>query len=463
MTRAPYEPPSIQPHRPDLVNQFGRAAAHPVTSEIDGVAISELAERFGSPLFVFSEKTLRARIAGFRQTFRKRYPNIRFAWSYKTNYLDAICAIFHQEGWDAEVVSELEYDMARRLGVPGDRVICNGAYKPLSWCTRAAAENALIQIDHFDEIELLSTVVKPRSKPLDVGLRVNIRVDYMGSPWERFGFALENGEALDAVLRVAEVPRMRVVGLHCHLGTFITQPEAYRLAAQKLCAFARQIEPVIGQAVKYINLGGGLPSNNTLVTAYGEAFVPSLEDFAEAICWPLKEAFSSHPHASSNGDSNGLPALILESGRALVDSSGSLIATVAGTRRLASGERGIVLDAGVNVLYTSHWYAHSVVSAQEVVGQIEGTTLHGPLCMNIDTLRRSVQLPPLEAGDHVVISPVGAYNVTQWMQFSQLRPPIVLIGEDGKPELIRRAETIDDVKGPETLPERLKRKKARDA
>jgi diaminopimelate decarboxylase len=100
------------------------------------------------------------------------------------------------------------------------------------------------------------------------------------------------------------------------------------------------------------------------------------------------------------------------------------------------------------------------VSAQEIPGQVEGTTLHGPLCMNIDTLRRSVPLPPLEAGDRVVFSPVGAYNVTQWMQFSQLRPAIVLIGEERKPELIRRAETMGDVKGPEILPERLKRRKA---
>ena len=128
----------------------------------------------------------------------------------------------------------------------------------------------------------------------------------------------------------------------------------------------------------------------------------------------------------------------------------------ASNRRLASGERGLVLDAGLNVLYTAHWYAHSVVPAQDVDGQLESTTLHGPLCMNIDTLRRSVWLPPMEVGDRVVIRPVGAYNVTQWMQFSQLRPAVVMIGEDGDVSLIRRAETFADVKGPECLPDRYK-------
>jgi diaminopimelate decarboxylase len=280
-----------------------------------------------------------------------------------------------------------------------------------------------------------------------VALRVNVRVEAMANHWERFGFSLENGEALDAAFRVLEIPKLRLTGLHCHVGTFVTLPEIYRIAAQKLAALAAQIEPLLDAPIRSINLGGGLPSNNNLVTGYGAAAAPEVAEFAGAMCSALREAFAGRQE---------LPELILESGRALVDSSGSLIATVAGTRRLASGERGLVLDAGLNVLYTAHWYAHSVVAAQAVAGPEEPTTLHGPLCMNIDTLRRGAMLPPLEAGDRVILSPVGAYNVTQWMQFSQPRPAVVMIGTDGEAHLIRRAETIDDVKGPECLPGHLR-------
>lgn len=334
--------------------------------------------------------------------------------------------------------------MARRLGIPGNRIICNGAYKPESWCRRASEENALIQIDHFDEIEMLAHVVRDRVKPLDVGLRVNQRIEALGSPWERFGFALENGEALDAVLRIREVPKLRLTGVHCHLGTFITHPDIYRTATQKLAAFARQIETVVAWPMQFVNVGGGLPSNNILQSGYGEA--APVDAFADAICTPLRDSFA---------DRNRPPELWLESGRSLVDSSGSLIATVAGTRRLSSGERGLVLDAGINLLYTAHWYVHKVTPAQRVAGEIENTTLHGPLCMNIDTLRRSAPLPPMEAGDRIVIQPAGAYNVTQWMQFSQLRPAVALIPVHGDPVLIRRAETFEDVKGPESLPQHL--------
>ncbi|MCA1850663.1 MAG: alanine racemase, partial [Acidobacteria bacterium] len=235
----PYIRPEIVPHTPDIGNRFGRSAEDRVISEIDGVPIDHLVNQYGSPLFVFSERLLRERIRRFRRAFTARYPRVRFAWSYKTNYLDAVCAIFHQEGWHAEVVSELEYEMARRLGVAGAQIICNGAHKPLSWCERAVAEGALIQIDHFDEIETLEQATAQREEPIDVGLRINMSVASLGVMWERFGFNLENGEALEAASQVIDSAKLRLSGVHCHLGTFITLPEAYREATRKLARFAQ--------------------------------------------------------------------------------------------------------------------------------------------------------------------------------------------------------------------------------
>src|SRR5262249_13562755 len=161
----------------------------------------------------------------------------------------------------------------------------------------------------------------------------------------------------------------------CHLGTFVTNPNAYRVAAQKLAEFARQIEALARYEMSFVNLGGGIPSNNA-PPGYEAIPQPWLSEFADALCDPFRAAF---------GKREAMPELILECGRALVDSAASLIATVVGTRRMASGERGLVLDAGLNVLYTAHWYAHSVYPAQPTPGAIENTTLHGPLCMNIDT------------------------------------------------------------------------------
>ena len=147
---------------------------------------------------------------------------------------------------------------------------------------------------------------------------------------------------------------------------------------------------------------------------------------------------------------------MLETGRALVDDAGSLVTTVVATKRLGDGRRALVLDAGANLLFTAFWYRHDVVPAQEVGGLAEPTVLYGPLCMNIDVLRDSVSLPPLSVGDRLVFRNVGAYNVTQWMQFIALRPAVVMVGRSGEVAVIRRPETVDDINAHEAMPEWLR-------
>ena len=131
----PYEPPVITKLQGGLMNKFGRstAAAHegpPRDRRRDASTTSWRAH--GSPLFVFSERRIREKYREAYNAFSHRYPNVLFAWSYKTNYLAAICAIMHQEGAIAEVVSEMEYAKARALGIPGDQIIFNGPVKPLA-------------------------------------------------------------------------------------------------------------------------------------------------------------------------------------------------------------------------------------------------------------------------------------------------------------------------------------------
>ncbi|MEO2069448.1 MAG: hypothetical protein ABGX27_08100 [Desulfurobacteriaceae bacterium] len=150
------------------------------------------------------------------------------------------------------------------------------------------------------------------------------------------------------------------------------------------------------------------------------------------------------------------PKLIIESGRAIVDEAGFLITTVHAAKGMPDGRKAYVLDAGVNVLFTALWYHFNIEIDREVQGPTEPCILYGPLCMNIDVVDDMIYLPPLPRGTRLILSPVGAYNVTQWMQFIRYRPNVVLIGENGNVELIREKETLDDIVGKEKLPERLK-------
>ena len=187
-----YVRPMISKLHGGTMNKFGASPhyARQVRTHIDGVAVDQLTEEFGSPLFVFSEKQIRHTIRQANEAFRTHYPNVTFGWSYKTNYLDAINAIFHQEGSIAEVVSEMEYDKARRLGVPGTDILFNGPHKSMAALRKAVSEGAKIHIDHFDEIDDLEKVAIELDKNITVAIRMNLDAGIQPQ-WSRFGFNFE--------------------------------------------------------------------------------------------------------------------------------------------------------------------------------------------------------------------------------------------------------------------------------
>jgi diaminopimelate decarboxylase len=447
MGKKKYERPTIVRHMAGFGNKFGRAQRPRIKKEIEGVLVRDLIRHYGSPVFVFSEKTIRMNFRRALNAFNVRYPKVQFAWSYKTNYLDAVCRIFHQEGSWAEVVSEFEYEMARRNGMDGEKIIYNGPYKPEAALYTAVREGARIHVDHYDELYLLEKISKDIGKPVDAGIRVNMDTGIYPS-WDRFGFNLDSGEAMNAVRRIQAGGKLRLTGLHSHIGTFVTEPAAYRNEASKLAAFAASINREFGFIVEYIDVGGGFASKNTLHAQYapGRETNPTIDDYAEAVTSGLFE----HGFPPDK-----LPMLILETGRALIDEAGYLLTTVIGNKRLPNGTHTMIVDAGVNLLFTSAWYKHDVMPAEEKEGIMEEKSICGPLCMNIDVISPAVNLPVMDIGDALVIHPVGAYNVTQWMQFIRMRPAVVLVGENRVVDIIREAESLDMVKIPEHVPERL--------
>ena len=406
-------------------------------SDIDGVSVDELVREYGSPLFVFSEKTVKEQYQRTHRAFEERYPDFTFAWSYKTNYLRGICSLFHEYGSIAEVVSEFEYDKARKLGIDGEDIIFNGPYKPFSALEKAVAEGAKIHIDSFDEINDLEEVSRKIGKEINVGIRINLDAGVYPQ-WSRFGFNLETGQAMDAVERIKAGKRLNITGVHLHLGTFILDASAYSRAVDKLIAFIKEINATAGYEIEYIDLGGGFASKSHLKGIYQppEIAVPDIEEYAEQICNAL------HRNCP---DKEKLPKLYMETGRGLIDEAGFLISSVVASKVLIDGRLAYVMDAGVNLLYTSTWYNFNVETEKEVDGILLPSVLNGPLCMNIDVIEENILLPRIDRGSRLIFSPVGAYNVTQSMQFIHCRPAVVMVGCDGSVRLLRKAETLDDI------------------
>lgn len=447
MNRKPYSPPVIERNQERIGGKYGAGRSAPVCERIGGVAVEQLARDHGSPLFVMVETELRERLRSARRAFGRRYPDVRFAWSYKTNYLQAVCSVFHQEGAIAEVVSDFEYDKARALGIAGEDIIVNGPCKTPELLRRAAAEGAMIHIDHLDELLALERIAAELDQSLNVAIRINMDTGIVPA-WSKFGFNYESGEAQRTIRRLHRGGRLALTGLHAHIGTFVLEPHCYQVATSKMVDLALTARREFDCEIRYLDIGGGFPSRNTLHYQYypSEQVVPSLDRYAEAICDTLLEQWpASAPR----------PTLYVEAGRALVDEAGYLITTVLTAKRTPQGRRAIVLDAGVNLLYVAAWYRLQTMITRPMGGGSSDTMVYGPLCMNIDVLRDHARLPALEAGERLVLHPVGAYNLTQSMQFITYRPRVVLVGPGGRVDLIREREDLAYVEAMERLPERL--------
>jgi diaminopimelate decarboxylase len=234
---------------------------------------------------------------------------------------------------------------------------------------------------------------------------------------------------------------------------------------------ALEAEALGAGPIRYLNLGGGFPSHARLHLQYlpSEQSTPSLDRYAEAICDTITQLWPA---------GRDLPKLYLETGRALVDDAGYLISTVVAVKKrqneslqtslAAYGKGGaavtvpttsqnaLVIDAGVNLLYTATWYQPRILPSRPCLDSPSPTVVYGCLCMNIDVIREEAPLPALTTGDLVVMHPVGAYNVTQSMQFITYRPAVVIIGGDGAVHVIKKREDLRYVQELEDVPEHLR-------
>ncbi|MBN2664350.1 MAG: hypothetical protein JXR68_11935 [Bacteroidales bacterium] len=443
-----YQRPTITKINEGMPSKFGNRATLKAITKIDGIDVHEIINKYGSPVFVVSEKTIREKYKQAYSAFSTRYPKVQFAWSYKTNYNDAVCRIFHQQGSWAEVVSGFEYQKAINNSVAGNNIIFNGPSKSDEDLVLAINNRSLIHIDHFDELYQIIELTKTLSERPQVAIRMNMDTGVYPQ-WDRFGFNYDNGEAWTAINRIMMNEKMDLRGLHAHIGTYMMTPEPYKVAAFKIATLANKIKQKWQHSISYIDVGGGFASQNTLKGAYlpGTDTTPSFDQYAQAITDAI---------LSADFDPQNMPFLFLETGRALIDDAGYLLGSVLANKRLADGRRATILDVGVNILFTSFWYEHEVYPTKETGFQTEDTILYGPLCMNIDVVRQSIKFPLLKKGDNFVIKRVGAYNMTQWMQFITLRPKIVLIDTNGEMHVIRNNETLDVFKDSEIIPEHLR-------
>ena len=437
---------------PELWGATVGADGHLALGGCDAV---ELAERFGTPLFVVDRGRLRRDYTEFLESFSRHYPRVEIGYSYKTNPLPGVLRMLHELGAGAEVISHFELWLALRLGVPPDQVIFNGPAKTEEALALAVSRGIrLINVDNLSEIDAIARLAGEAGRRQPVGVRVVTSVGWSS----QFGLGLRDGAAREAFDRARKSPHLEPCAIHIHLGTGIRDTGVYLQAIREVLEFAGAIRGELGVDIRFFDFGGGfgvptvrplsemdsrLMANGLAPLVTDPAAAPRLSTYGERIA----ELFRRFHPAGTGED----PLMILEPGRAITSRAQSLLLRVIATKPAPGGGQNVILDGGKNVAMPPGFEYHEVLPASKMRESREAScNLFGPLCHPGDVLCVRKLMPRLEPGDVLAVMDAGAYFVPNLMNFSNPRAGAVA-AEDGRAEWIRRHESFEDVVGRDDL------------
>jgi diaminopimelate decarboxylase len=402
--------------------------ADAVFAGLDPAAARALAERFGTPVHLVAEPALVARARALVAAARRHDAGARIAWSLKTNPLLGVLSLLRQQGLWVEVVSDLEYALARSAGVPGAEIVFNGPARGDATLARALREGALVHVDHLDELDRIAALARELGRDVTIGLRVD------PSDAGRFGLSTGRGELAEALRRIAAARRLALGGLHAHAGGASRDLAHFRKQGEALAEIARGL----GAPLAWLDAGGGLAGAN-----------PRWDEPVRRHPWPDPVAWCD---AVLTPLAELAPRLLLEPGRTLVEPAGALLVRVVGRRTTPDGVAACVLDAGIDAVPTARSWRHPLRALVADAGPSRPTALYGPLCMRRDRIADAAPLPPLSRGDLLLVEGTGAYDLPRSMAFSHPRPGVLLWRGGDDAVWLRRPETLEDVLARESSP-----------
>jgi len=416
---------------------------------IGGVDAVELAERFGTPLYVTDEQRIRENYRRFHRAFAERWGEVEVCYAYKANSNLAVCKILQGEGAGAEVSSGNELRIARSVGVLGERIVFNGNNKTSEELELAIAEGVLINVDSMQELEAVERIASGAGQKARIGFRVNPDIEAPTHPYiatglreSKFGLDVASGQALEAYRRAMGMRHVELVGIHSHIGSQILDPSPFEEEATKLLELVARVREELGLELELVDLGGGL----------GIPYKPEERELP-----PVRLAERVAGAARRVVRERGLrePTLVFEPGRYIVADAGVLLVRVGYCKPRPGMPDWVAVDAGMNALIRPALYGayhHIEVANKMEAKHTKLVNVGGPLCESGDFLGKERLLPEIEPGDLLAVFDVGAYGLAMSSQHTaQPRPAMVLVRE-GKAEVVRARESYEDLTRLDKIP-----------
>ncbi|MFD1065292.1 diaminopimelate decarboxylase [Oceanobacillus locisalsi] len=411
--------------------------------EIGGVDTIELAEKYGTPLYVYDVEMIRNRARAFVQAFHDAGVTGKVAYASKAFSTIAMLQVAKQEGLCLDVISEGELYTALQADFPTEKIHMHGNNKNEAEIAMAVEHDiGCVVIDNFHDMELLDQELLKQNKTMDVLFRVTPGVEsethryiMTGNEDSKFGLDLQNGQAEAALKKVLGHPRMHMKGLHCHIGSQIFETDGFRAATDILFAVLEEWKQKYQFESDIINLGGGFGIRYTeedKPLPPGE-YVKDMIQGVKENCYKYNMQF---------------PEIWIEPGRTIVGDAGVTLYTIGAHKNIPGVREYYSVDGGMTdnirpALYQSKYDA--VIANRPEARTEKEVSIAGKCCESGDMLIWDLPVPYIEDKDILAVFSTGAYNYSMASHYNRLTKPAVVFIEDGQDHLVVKRETYQDI------------------
>jgi diaminopimelate decarboxylase len=426
--------------------------------EIGGCDVVDLAQEFGTPLYIVDEALIRENCRKYYQAFTGKAESDLVIYAGKAFLVMAMCRIIEEEGLGLDVVSGGELHIALQAGFPPEKIFFHGNNKSPAEL-RFALEKGVgrIVVDNFHELEVLQKIAEDGGHHPSILLRVAPGIEAHSHEYIRtgqidskFGFTLANGDALRAVEIALASDNLNLTGLHCHIGSQILELAAFGHTARVMMEFLQELREKTGWVAAELDLGGGLG----IYYVEGDD-PPSVDEYAKVIRENVEKAAAEFGYPR--------PRIIVEPGRSIVGPAGTTIYTIGSIKDIPGVRKYVAVDGGMTdnprpALYKARYEGVVANKADQPIREVVSIT--GRCCESGDMLIWDLPVPYVEPGDILAISCTGAYTYSMSSNYNWLPRPAVVLVYNGQAELIVARETYEDLVDKQLLPERFSKNNA---
>lgn len=411
---------------------------------VGGCDTVALAEQYGTPAYIYDENEIRKNLREFRDSIDKYYGgNGLVVYASKAFCCKEMCRICNQEGTGIDVVSGGELYTALSVGFPAERIVFHGNNKTRAEL-EAAVENNVgrIVVDNIYELNMLNAIAANCGKTVGIMFRIKPGVDAhthdfikTGQIDSKFGFALETGEAMEAVIAAAGMSNVKLRGLHCHIGSQIFDVDPFEHAAQVMLDLYKQIKDELGIEFEELNLGGGfgikyLESDSP--KPYGD-YMAKVSKVVHERCEKLRLR---------------TPFILIEPGRSVVGAAGLTLYTVGCVKEIPDIRTYVSVDGGMidNPRYILYQAEYEIICANKANEERTQTvTVAGKCCESGDLIQEGTKIQQVVPGDILAVLSTGAYNYSMASNYNRIpRLPVVMVN-NGESRIIVKRETYEQV------------------